>query len=62
MVDEPLRKKGLGIEKRTWEKIKTKLKSHFLPPFYLPDSYSQLHNFIQESMNIEEYTKEFKSF
>ena len=29
---------------RTWEKMKTKLKAYFLPPSYLQDSYSQLHN------------------
>ena len=29
---------------RTWEKMKTKLKARFLPPTYVQDCYSQLHN------------------
>jgi len=28
----------------TWEKMKTKLKAWFLPPTYVKDCYSQLHN------------------
>ena len=45
---------------RTWEKMKAKLKSGFLSPTYIQDSYSQLHNVSQGNLNIEEYTCEFK--
>jgi len=34
-------------EIKTWEKMKSKLKAHFLPLSYLHDSYSQLHNLTQ---------------
>jgi len=45
---------------RTWEKMKTKLKARFLPPSYLQDSYSQLHNLTQGNMSVEEYIREFE--
>jgi len=40
--------------------MKAKLKSRFLPPTYIQDSYSQLHNLTQGSLNVEEYTREFE--
>jgi len=45
---------------RTWEKMKTKLKARFLPPTYVRDCYSQLHNLNQGNLSVEEYTREFK--
>ena len=45
---------------RTWEKMKAVLKSRVIPPTYIQDSYSQLHNLIQGSLNVEEYTHEFE--
>jgi len=45
---------------RTWEKMKAKLKAHFLPPNYIQKNYSLLHHLTQGSMNIEEYTREFE--
>jgi len=44
---------------RAWEKMKAKLKAHFLPPSYIQDNYSQLHNLVQGNMSVEEYTREF---
>ena len=44
----------------TWEKMKSKLKARFLPPTYVQDCYSQLHNLTQGSMSVEEYTREFE--
>jgi len=40
--------------------MKTKLKARFLPPTYVQDCYSQLHNLIEGSMSVEEYTREFE--
>jgi len=40
--------------------MKTKLKSHFLPSSYLQDCCSHLHNFIQVSISMEEYTRKFE--
>jgi len=45
---------------RTWEKMKAKLKSKFLPPIYVQDSYYKLHNLTQGNLNIEYYTREFE--
>jgi len=45
---------------KTWEKIKTKLKARFLPPTYVQDCYSQLHNLNQGNLSVEEYTREFE--
>jgi len=42
--------------------MRAKLKSRFLPPSYLQDSYSQHHNLNQGNMSIDEYTREFKKF
>jgi len=42
---------------RTWEKMKTKLKTGFLPPTYIQDCYSQLHNLNQGNLSVEEYTE-----
>ena len=35
---------------RSWEKMRTKLKDRFLPPSYLQDNYSKLHNLQQGSL------------
>ena len=40
--------------------MKAKLKSQFLPLTYVQDSYSQLHNLAQGSLNVEEYMREFE--
>jgi len=40
--------------------MKAKLKARFLPPSYVQDSYSQLHNLTQGSMSVDEYTREFE--
>ena len=40
--------------------MKAKLKSRFLPPTYIQDSYSQLHNLAQGSLNVKEYIREFE--
>ena len=45
---------------RTQEKMKSKLKARFLPPTYVQDCYSQLHNLNQGSLSVEEYTREFE--
>ena len=45
---------------RTWDKMKSKLKSEFLPPFYLQDYYSQLHDLTRGTISIEEYMREFE--
>ena len=45
---------------RTWDKMKSKLKAHFLPPTYVQYCYSQLHNLTQGNMSVEEYTREFE--
>jgi len=41
--------------------MKAKLKARFLPPTYIQDCYSQLHHLTQGNLNIEEYTREFKT-
>ena len=43
-----------------WDKMKSKLKAHFLPPTYVQHCYSQLHNLTQGNMSVEEYTREFE--
>jgi len=48
-------------EIETWEKMKAKLNSWFLPSSYLQDSCSQIHNLNQGNMSIYEYTREFKN-
>ena len=40
--------------------MKAKLKARFLPPTYAQDCYSQLHNFTQGNLNVEEYAREFE--
>jgi len=57
----PLRLTSRGKAKiRSWEKIRTTLKDHFLPPSYLQHDYSKLHNLQQGSLSVEEYIREFK--
>jgi len=38
--------------------MKVKLKARFLPPSYLQDNYSQLHNLVEGDMSVDEYTTE----
>jgi len=45
---------------RTWEKMKTMLKARFLPPNYVRDCYSQLHNPTKCNISVKEYTCEFQ--
>ena len=45
---------------RTWDKMKAKFKSRFLPPIYIQDSYLQFHALTQGGLNVEEYTIEFE--
>jgi hypothetical protein len=52
-------RKGKG-KVRTWRKMKEKLKAKFLPPHYLQDNYTKLHNLKQETKSVEEYTREFE--
>ena len=45
---------------RSWEKMRTKLKGRFLPPPYLQDNYSKLHNLQEGSLSVKEYRREFE--
>jgi len=45
---------------RAWEKMKAKLKAHFLPPNYIQNNCTLLHHLTQGSMSVEEYTTEFE--
>jgi len=40
--------------------MRAKMKARFLPPSYLQDNYSHLHNLTQGDMSVDEYTKEFE--
>ena len=40
--------------------MKSKPKARFLPPLYVQDSYSQLHNLTQGNVSVDEYTQEFE--
>jgi len=40
--------------------MKTKLKARSLPPMYVQDCYSQLHNLNQGNLSAEQYTRKFK--
>ena len=40
--------------------MKSKLRAHFLPPTYVQDCYSQLHNLTQGNKSVEEYRREFE--
>jgi len=44
---------------RTWNKMKAKLRSWFLPPSYVQDIYSLLHHVTQGTTSIGKYTREF---
>jgi len=46
---------------RMWEKLKVKLKASLLPSSYVQESYAQLHNLTQGSINVDEYTREFEN-
>ena len=53
-------RKGKG-KMKTWEKIKAKLKSKFLPdPYYLQDNFLKLHHLKQCSKSVEEYIRDFE--
>ena len=45
---------------RTWEKMRSKLRSKFLPPHYLQDNFLKLHHLKQGSKSVEEYTRDFE--
>jgi len=45
---------------KTFEMMKSKLKARFLPPTYVQDCYSQLHNLTQGNLSVEEYTRAFE--
>ena len=45
---------------RSWRKMREKLKAKFLPPHYLQDNYTKLHNLRQESTSVKEYIREFE--
>ena len=40
--------------------MREKLRAKFLPPHYLQDNYTKLHNLRQESTSVDEYTREFE--
>ena len=40
--------------------MKTKLKAHFLPPNYIQNNYTTLHNLTEGSLSVEEYTRKFE--
>jgi len=44
----------------SWRKMKEKLQAKLLPPHYLQDNYTKLHNLRQESKSIEEYIRDFE--
>jgi len=46
-------------EIRSWRKMREKLRAKFLPPHYLQDNYTKIHNLRQESKSVE-YTREFE--
>ncbi|XP_021969096.1 uncharacterized protein LOC110864356 isoform X1 [Helianthus annuus] len=51
----------LGKEKvRSWSKMKKLLKSKFMPPYYLQESFSKLHFIKQGTRTIEEFSQEFE--
>ena len=52
-------RKGKG-KIRTWEKMREKLKSKFLPSHYIQDNFLKLHRLRQGTMSVEEYTREFE--
>ncbi|GJR59175.1 transposon ty3-G gag-pol polyprotein [Tanacetum coccineum] len=45
---------------RTWSKIKGKMKQKFLPSYYIPASFSQLHSLKQGGGTAEDYSREFE--
>ena len=52
-------RKGNG---KIWSlrKLKSKLKSKFLPHHYLQDNFTRLHHIRQEAISVEEYTRDFE--
>jgi len=54
------RVRGRKSKLSTWDKMKSKLRAQFLPPTYVRDCYSQLHNLNQGNLSVEEYTREFE--
>jgi len=51
-------RKGKG-KVRSWRKMRFKLKAKFLPPHYVQDNFTRLHNIRQEGRSVEEYTRDF---
>ncbi|XP_022019990.1 uncharacterized protein LOC110920060 [Helianthus annuus] len=50
-----------GKEKvRSWSKMKKLLKTKFMPPYYLQESFSKLHFIKQGSRTVKEYSQEFE--
>jgi len=45
---------------QSWEKMKSKLNSQFVPAMYIQDIYSQLHNLTQWNITVEECIREFE--
>jgi len=45
---------------KTWDKMKAKHKSRFLPASYLQDNYSLSHHLTQGTMSVEEHTRQFE--
>ena len=42
-----------------WEKMKTKMKGHFLPFGYTQTLFQQLHTLRQGARSVDDYTEEF---
>ncbi|GJY64922.1 transposon ty3-I gag-pol polyprotein [Tanacetum coccineum] len=56
-----LKRERRGKEKiRTWSKMKEKMKQKFLPSYYIPASFSQLHSLKQGGGTAEDYSREFE--
>jgi len=45
---------------RSWRKMRSKRRGKFLPPHYVQDNFSKLHNIRQDGRSVEEYTREFE--
>jgi len=52
-------RKGKG-KIRSWRKMRSKLKPKFLPPHYVQDNFTRLHNIRQEGRSVEECTRDFE--
>jgi len=45
---------------RSWRKMRLKLWAKFLPPHYVQDNFTKLHNSRQDGRSVEGYTREFE--